>query len=1025
MSRPMAAEQKIFLTESFDDSKAWHVFASGQAVGKLRATVGPEGRPVLRLDYNFHGGSGFVVMRREMRFIAPETFQMRCLVRGTGPQNQLEIKFADLGNTNVWRFTRANFKITSQWKLLQFTEREMPFAWGPSGGGAPSEIGALEIAVVAGPGGKGTLELSAPELVDETVEKPLTYRASSFQKNYPPEAVFDAHTATGWRAARGDATPFWEADFGRVFRFGGLVIEWPQGSTPKKFAVETSLNGRQWKKAYEAQYTSGSRSHIPITDGKARFLRFRFPRSSPAALGKLTMRAPSFSETPSTFMHHVAADYPRGWFPRYWLREQSYWTTIGSPQGGVRGLINEEGQVETNEAGFSLEPFILHQGRIITWAQGNAVPSLENGGLPVPAVTWKTQGLQLEIKPWMDDENGSPVLRVNCRLRTKAPHRNTRLIVAIRPFQVTPPSQAFRNLGGRSPIQNIACQKNGFVVQDQRVLASPSPTQQGVAAFEEGEIFSFLLRNDFPSRRRIHNESGLAYGVMAWAFPAGSSSLEVTVSYPYDAKARRWGRSRKEAIKQWRETLSHVQWRVPPCAREAFACFHTAAGHILINREGHALQPGPRRYTRSWVRDSVIMGTALAKAGLPNPLRDFLEWYQTFQRKDGFIPCVVDLDGVDWLVEHDSHGQFLWGVREAQRYGASHDWVEMMMPSVAKAANYLFRLRRQRLGSTYRREDKATFHGLLPESASHEGYLAHPVHSYWDDFWGIRGLEAAADLAKMTADNSHAKRWQQEAKKFQSDVFRSMARVVKDHKLDYIPGSVEWADFDPTATSNAIALLDFARTMPKNALHTTLEKFLEGFRRKRDGTMPWNNYTPYEIRIISAFVRLGNREAANELLDFFLADRRPPAWNQWPEIIYHDKRAAGHLGDIPHTWIGAEYILALAAMIADERESDQSLILASGMPWEWVAQERGFAVRGLPTRYGKLNFSIHAPNARTIELKIGGDITQPSGGIFVMPPLPKNKHIVGIIEKNSTAALHSETSLQITTLPSKIRLCLA
>ena len=46
--------------------------------------------------------------------------------------------------------------------------------------------------------------------------------------------------------------------------------------------------------------------------------------------------------------------------------------------------------------------------------------------------------------------------------------------------------------------------------------------------------------------------------------------------------------------------------------------------------------------------------------------------------------------------------------------------------------------------------------GLLPISVSHEGYLAQPVHSYWDDFWALRGLRDAAYLARACGRESAA-----------------------------------------------------------------------------------------------------------------------------------------------------------------------------------------------------------------------------------------------------------------------------
>ena len=146
-----------------------------------------------------------------------------------------------------------------------------------------------------------------------------------------------------------------------------------------------------------------------------------------------------------------------------------------------------------------------------------------------------------------------------------------------------------------------------------------------------------------------------------------------------------------------------------------------------------------------------------------------------------------------------------------------------------------------------------------------------------------------------------------------------------------MPGSVEWADFDPTATANAISLLGEQGAMPRAALERTFGEYLTGFRRRRAGEIDWNNYTAYEVRIVGALVHLGERASANELADFLLSDRRPLAWNQWPEISWRDPRSPGHIGDVPHAWIGAEYVLSLRAMLAYERTADQALVVAGNL----------------------------------------------------------------------------------------------
>ena len=188
----------------FDDPATWQVFASGQAEGKISKITGADGKPGLRLDYDFHGGGGFVAMRRVLRFRLPETFEIGFRMRGDGLPNHFEFKVADPGGTNVWRHLHQDFRLPDEWTDHRFHERNLPFAWGPAGGGAPSEVEAVEFVIAAGPGGKGVLELAAPTFEDQTLDQPLAIRASSHQPGFPPDSVFSPVSTTCWRAAADD-----------------------------------------------------------------------------------------------------------------------------------------------------------------------------------------------------------------------------------------------------------------------------------------------------------------------------------------------------------------------------------------------------------------------------------------------------------------------------------------------------------------------------------------------------------------------------------------------------------------------------------------------------------------------------------------------------------------------------------------------------------------------------------------------------------------------------------------------------
>ena len=178
--------------------------------------------------------------------------------------------------------------------------------------------------------------------------------------------------------------------------------------------------------------------------------------------------------------------------------------------------------------------------------------------------------------------------------------------------------------------------------------------------------------------------------------------------------------------------------------------------------------------------------------------------------------------------------------------------------------------------------------------------------------------------------------------------------------------------------------LDVPDGLDRAAVERTFDKYLADWRSEAPRRASRAaNYTPYEIRIIGALVRLGRREAALELLRFFLSDRRPPPWNQWPEIAWRDRKAPAHVGDLPHTWIAAEYVLAVRSLFAYEIEARRTLVLAAGLSPEWLEGE-GVEVKAMPTLYGPLSYSLRRIDARTLRFDIATKIDAP---LILRPPL--------------------------------------
>ena len=129
----------------------------------------------------------------------------------------------------------------------------------------------------------------------------------------------------------------------------------------------------------------------------------------------------------------------------------------------------------------------------------------------------------------------------------------------------------------------------------------------------------------------------------------------------------------------------------------------------------------------------------------------------------------------------------------------------------------------------------------------------------------------------------------------------SLARTMSQHGIDYLPGSVELGDFDPTSTSIAIVTGGELESLPAAAVRRTYDRYWEEIELRKQGLWHGEAYSPYELRNVAAFVRLGERQRAHGLLDYLMTGRRPAAWNQWAEVVWLDRDLPRFIGDMPHT----------------------------------------------------------------------------------------------------------------------------
>ncbi|HXP01643.1 MAG TPA: discoidin domain-containing protein [Luteibacter sp.] len=930
------------MLDAFDTTAGWQATHTDDVSATLRSVPGKTGQAIC-LNYDFNGVSGAASVRKTLPIDFPDGFALSFDVRGSMPPNTLQLKFIDDSGDNVWWFQKPSFVPTASWQSIEATSRQVEFAWGP--------------------------------VKDRTLR-------------HTRDVEFVIY-AEAQQAPNLDAPPVGAAS--------AAIPRQRAGSSQVPIAAEAAPTGAGSSRApiaAEAAPTGGLANR-----GEVCFDNLRLE-------ARKTEAVPVPPPTPNAVFEARARQVRRGLYPRGFSGEQSYWTIVGV-DGGSRdsALISEDGAVEVVRGGFSIEPFLIDGKKLVTWADVKTTQSLRDGYLPMPSVRWDAGDLSLTTTAFAQGAAGASLLVVGYRVQNDGDAvRNVTLALATRPFQVNPPTQFLNAPGGISRIDDLAWDGRALTVNSTRKVIPLQRTTSFVASANRPKTLSERLdAGERPAVTSLHDKSGFAQGALLYDVhvPAhGHVDLGVvvpvkqddTVATPADPGA--WLASHADTVAaSWRDKLDRVTVSVPAVARPIVDTMKSGIAQILISRDGPALQPGTRSYSRTWVRDGAMMLEGLLRTGHEDVASEFIRWYAPHQFSNGKVPCCVDARGSDPVPENDSHGELIFSVAELWRYTHDRATVEALYPHVRKAVDYMDTLRAsERQPSRLEGPDRALY-GLMPASISHEGYSTKPMHSYWDDFWALKGYDDAVELAQALEQRDDAKRFTASRDQFRDDLHASIAAAVKSKGIDFIPGSAELGDFDATSTTIALSPGGEQSRLPKALLDGTFEKYWQGFVARRDGKTAWKDYTPYELRTIATFIRLGWRDRLNDLVAFFFADRRPAAWNQWAEVVGRDPREPRFVGDMPHAWIASDYVRSALDMFAYDRESDGALVIAAGVQPGWL-QGEGIAIRDLRTPYGRFGYTLRAKDGKAV-LVITQPVKAPGGVVLSLPSgevrLPEGK----------------------------------
>ncbi|MBC7802742.1 MAG: discoidin domain-containing protein, partial [Candidatus Parcubacteria bacterium] len=503
---------------------------------------------------------------------------------------------------------------------VRYKKRHIDKAWGPSPDRALRSSAKLEFTIYNNVGGKGSVCFDALALQTLPVDDDAPLMASA--STHPVLAgtagnAVDGNPETVFRGRVSQGSPVaLMLDLGRSREFGGLTLDWSDTAYASRYRVALSDDGKTWRDVRQVTQGNGGRDWLALPESEARYVRLlleQAPRDE-FALAEATVQPLAFAATPNDFVKSIAKASPKGWFPRGFNDEQPYWTIVGIDGGEEQGLIGEDGAIEVAKGGFSIEPFVIADGKLVTWADVRTSQSLQDNYLPIPSVAWTHDAFGLRVTAFAQGTKQRSQLVMRYRLaNTGKTPRSYVLALAARPLQVNPPSQFLNTVGGVSEIRSLVAREGRMSIDGAlRIKANNKSIAAYATTFDAGDIVQRLAVSDWKNlleseettgvayqglgmrEDNVTDHTGLASGVLLYrARLAPGETYEVDLVAPMTGGFESDGppdppmpgQDLQELVAaQWRAKLDRVHISVPAQGQALADTLRTATAHMLISR---------------------------------------------------------------------------------------------------------------------------------------------------------------------------------------------------------------------------------------------------------------------------------------------------------------------------------------------------------------------------------------------------------------------------------------------------------
>ncbi|OGW91793.1 MAG: hypothetical protein A3D28_03865 [Omnitrophica bacterium RIFCSPHIGHO2_02_FULL_63_14] len=600
------------------------------------------------------------------------------------------------------------------------------------------------------------------------------------------------------------------------------------------------------------------------------------------------------------------------------------WTAVGLPDFHELPLVDPRGLVTPFFDGWSLDAWIVPESEPALLPSRLPAARQElvmDGSLSV--ITRSHQaGAALDSSVEVVDQMREKTCRVHYRASSATP---ALLVLTLRPY----------NPEGVNLVHHIECLPEGsgwLVNKKERLLFSRPPARFVFSDYSQGDVFDKLGLPE--ASGGVHCEVGMASAAALYSIRPGQA-LEIEATVPL---------GRTEHPTTWADNLKgRCRLEIPD---ERMQFLYEAAVHMMIlHSPQDDVYPGPYTYKRFWFRDAAFILYAMLSVGLVERVEKVLDRFPSRQTALGYFQSQ---DG-----EWDSNGQALWILERFCRF-TNREPKPRWLRAVLHAAYWI---QRKRTSAA----KKCPHAGLLPSGFSAE-HLGPNDYYYWDDFWSIGGLRAAAFMAKAAGEGEKSKAFAVEARHLMLCTRRSLegAALKLGHKA--MPAS-PYRRMDAGAIGCLVPGYPLQLWRPRDERLLATAEFL-----LRECFLGGGFYQAINHSGINAYLSLHVAQILlraqdpryRDILEAIAGLATPTG--QWPEAI-HPRTKGGCMGDGQHMWAAAEWVLLMRNMFVREEETENRLVIGQGIPGDWTRAGTPLAMGPVWTQYGPVSVEIAPASA--------------------------------------------------------------